>query len=71
MVEELFAREVLRDLEVKGIVRDDDDVSEAGSMGTSSFSMGEAISRQNLGLQKGLKRKTKRPARKNKKLGQK
>lgn len=64
MVEDVFAREVLRDLEVKGIVRDDDDVSETGSMGTSSFSMGEAISRQNLGLQKGLKRKNKETSKK-------
>lgn len=53
MAEEVFAREVLRNLEVKDLVRDDDDDDddEIGSMGTSSFSLGEAILRQILHLE--------------------
>lgn len=66
----MFAREMLRELEVKRLVRDaDDDLFETGSIGTSSFSLGEAISRKNLGLEKGLKKKTQRPARKTKSYG--
>lgn len=47
----MFAREVLRNLEVKDLVRDDDDDDEIGSMGTSSFSLGGAILRQILHLE--------------------
>lgn len=63
MVEEVFERETLRDLEVKGLVRDDDDVHETGSMGTSSYPLEEAISRQKLQKNKEPTRKKKEEAR--------
>lgn len=60
MVEEVFERETLRDLEVKGLVRDDDDVHETGSMGTSSYPLEEAISRQKLQKKQRANKKEKR-----------